>query len=453
MQDVRDVLREAYDAEKSKLDDLNRAYQDLSDTVSELNDALSELGQVGFGELDGNFGEVSLLPTFGTETGDIDKLVEDINKQLKDQLDDIKIGLDIDAKWTDGAKNILLFLMSPGIYVIKRVWEGVGGAVIRGIWDGMKEGWNDFWAWVTELPGAIVQWFKNVLGIQSPSTVMAEIGRNIIRGLLGGITELLTSLEKTVTEIPGKIVAALGTGVGAMYGIGVRLVGSEGLAGGISAAFSFILSWAGSIGSSIGGAIGRAATWLWNKGIELMGIAGGLFGGILEQWRYVASWFTGLGGFITGNVGDLSSIMLNIGKDIIRGFWDGLKYGWNLVAEWWNSIVGGKGFTVPSFIPERFGGGKSITVPNLPIIEGGTFHTGGIVPGPGEMRATLMAGEMVLTGSQQARLFAMATEGRTRGSTNANETRVFNFYGDLSFPNITSGDDAGRFVDNLELLA
>ncbi len=31
--------------------------------------------------------------------------------------------------------------------------------------------------------------------------------------------------------------------------------------------------------------------------------------------------------------------------------------------------------------------------------------------------------------------------------------KTFNFYGDLSFPNITSGDDAEEFIRNLETLA
>jgi TP901 family phage tail tape measure protein len=176
--------------------------------------------------------------------------------------------------------------------------------------------------------------------------------------------------------------------------------------------------------------------------------------GASATWKSVSGWFGGLGGWIANRVGDLSGTLIDAGKSILRGFWDGLKYGWNLIAGWWNSIVGGKGFSIPDFIPSWLGGGTDFRIPYLPTIEGGKFHSGGIVPGVGDVTAIVKAGEMVLTDAQQARLFDIANGASTMpGSAGGGETRVVNFYGDLSFPNITNPDDAGRFIDNLELIA
>ena len=65
-------------------------------------------------------------------------------------------------------------------------------------------------------------------------------------------------------------------------------------------------------------------------------------------------------------------------KDAVVGIFDGIadegKRIFNLVAGYWNSSVGSLGFTFPEWVPNL--GGKSVSVPNIPIL-----HNGGIVPG------------------------------------------------------------------------
>lgn len=69
------------------------------------------------------------------------------------------------------------------------------------------------------------------------------------------------------------------------------------------------------------------------------------------------------------------------------------KAAFNLVRDFWNNTIGGKGFTIPDWVPKI--GGKSFTIPR--------FHTGGIVPGSlgSETLAVLKAGERVTGGSNQ----------------------------------------------------
>jgi hypothetical protein len=78
------------------------------------------------------------------------------------------------------------------------------------------------------------------------------------------------------------------------------------------------------------------------------------------------------------------------------------RAGFNAIRAAWNSTVGGRGFTVPSWIPGL--GGKSFRIPK--------FHSGGVVPGPfGAERLILArAGETIRTPAQEAALGAAVPE-------------------------------------------
>lgn len=77
------------------------------------------------------------------------------------------------------------------------------------------------------------------------------------------------------------------------------------------------------------------------------------------------------------------------------------------------------------------------------------YHQGGLVTGQGDVPAILEAGEYVLSRATMAAL-GRAGSGLPRGE---GDSRAMVFYGDLSFPNITNGDDAEKFLRNLEALA
>ena len=80
------------------------------------------------------------------------------------------------------------------------------------------------------------------------------------------------------------------------------------------------------------------------------------------------------------------------------------------------------------------------------------FHNGGLVGGvPGtEVPAILQAGEFVL---RRSAVEALNDPKAILKSGTGNSTKVMNFNGDLSFPNVTDGDDAEKFIRNLEALA
>ena len=73
----------------------------------------------------------------------------------------------------------------------ENVWADIKQAG-RDIWDGLCAGITEFFsdpgAWIkTHIVDPFVNWFKDLFGIHSPSTVMAEIGGDIAQGLLNGI--------------------------------------------------------------------------------------------------------------------------------------------------------------------------------------------------------------------------------------------------------------------------
>lgn len=122
----------------------------------------------------------------------------------------------------------------------------VGRDLISGLLSGLQEKWASVKAWFGNLASSIPQWVRDALGIQSPSTVFAEIGRNIMQGLQGG----LTSMEGQVQG-------------------GVNTMASD-----LARTFSDVLFGARDFRDALSGLLSSAGSSLLNAGIS------GLLGGI-----------------------------------------------------------------------------------------------------------------------------------------------------------------------------
>lgn len=87
--------------------------------------------------------------------------------------------------------ELILLMFNPKAWITKIIPKmiEIGKEVLPGLWQGIKDGWNNFWGNVGEFIDGFVKGFKDALGIHSPSTVFAEIGDNIIAGLLNGVTK------------------------------------------------------------------------------------------------------------------------------------------------------------------------------------------------------------------------------------------------------------------------
>ena len=84
----------------------------------------------------------------------------------------------------------------------------IGPYMMQGLQDGLENSQIDVIAILRAIGEQIVQAFKDVLGIHSPSTVFFEIGQNIIQGLLNGlmdtsgaVTDWFTRFKDTISGI------------------------------------------------------------------------------------------------------------------------------------------------------------------------------------------------------------------------------------------------------------
>ena len=102
--------------------------------------------------------------------------------------------------------NILHFVDDAAHWLLQ-----IGEDVIEGFWNGLKTAWNDVFGWLETAAKDVIDVFKSVLGIFSPSTVMAELGENVMAGFGGG---LQTGWENHVAGF----LASSATGLAAAFG-------------------------------------------------------------------------------------------------------------------------------------------------------------------------------------------------------------------------------------------
>lgn len=115
-------------------------------------------------------------------------------------------------------------LAALGIELPER-FSGLGGAIIDGLLAGLRQGLSSVREMISNLANGIGNWFKDLLGIHSPSRVFEGFGINLIEGLINGISGMIGALRDRIMGMAGQIagwmrdamgsaVDALGDGVG-----------------------------------------------------------------------------------------------------------------------------------------------------------------------------------------------------------------------------------------------
>lgn len=82
---------------------------------------------------------------------------------------------------------------------------GFGQDIMRGLANGIAAGMNWVRDKVRGLGNLIPGWLKDVLGISSPSRVMAGLGRDVIRGLSAGVDAQIPTLRRTMRDVSNAI--------------------------------------------------------------------------------------------------------------------------------------------------------------------------------------------------------------------------------------------------------
>ncbi|MCL7930448.1 hypothetical protein [Halomonas llamarensis] len=85
--------------------------------------------------------------------------------------------------------------------------SGLGGALIDGLIGGIDAKWQALKDKITGMASGVTGWFKEALGINSPSKVFAGFGGNLLDGLVNGIDEkwqmLKDSIGNTASAVTG----------------------------------------------------------------------------------------------------------------------------------------------------------------------------------------------------------------------------------------------------------
>ncbi|MDD3253829.1 MAG: hypothetical protein PHV18_14875 [Lachnospiraceae bacterium] len=142
---------------------------------------------------------------------------------------DIKAWWDAEIQgqdWKETAGNLLNAIGEGFVNIGDWVWDHIVEPFCTALlgedtWSDVKEAGNDIWNGFTEGiaefsddPGAwikdhivdpFVNGFKNLFGIHSPSTVMAEIGKFLMEGLKNGIENFIPNVVAKFGEIKSKI--------------------------------------------------------------------------------------------------------------------------------------------------------------------------------------------------------------------------------------------------------
>ena len=176
----------------------------------------------------------------------------------------------------------------------------IGGNLIHGLMDGITNVMSGIWDFLnTYVFTPFINGFKSLFGINSPSTVMAEMGGYMVEGLFQGISlsefwgsiqtwfndkltgmkqwcsDTWTSISTTATEKWDSIKETVGTSV-SKIGETISTWGQ-----GASDNFNTIMS---NIGSVIGDALGIDAT-NWGDGLnEILGLSGDFGKGIVDYF-------------------------------------------------------------------------------------------------------------------------------------------------------------------------
>jgi tape measure domain-containing protein len=121
---------------------------------------------------------------------------------------------------------------------IKAAWAPIGASIVEGIKAGISGNLLMFYVNMAIFAQNVINYFKALLGIASPSTVFMEIGRNIVLGLMSGILSMFPSLTSVVSAMfdlltggnSGRTGGATGDATGLLGG-GSGTIGGSGTSG------------------------------------------------------------------------------------------------------------------------------------------------------------------------------------------------------------------------------
>lgn len=288
---------------------------------------------------------------------------------------------DLIANITTTTIGIIKSVIEAGVRVVKSIWDNFGDILltpIKIVWDfiaatfiaGIKvvsnviqfflnliQGdWGEAWQNIVDifsamwdhfvaflkmgiesaifvfksLPGAILGFLGDLVGI------LFDLGKDIITGLIDGMLDLLPEIGEFLLQLLPLTLQLLSDAGTWLVEVGKDLI--RGLIDGAEAAIGAVFDW---ISTTIGNiiqafkdffGISSPSTIMLDIGVDIID---GLLNGLVEAWVAVATWFGERAGKVLEFFTDAGTWLLEKGKDLLRGLWNGIKFVWEHSLAGW----------------------------------------------------------------------------------------------------------------------
>lgn len=208
--------------------------------------------------------------------------------------------------------QLLMALIEAIPTIVAKIGEAVP-EIINGIVSGLAAGASAVWDAACQLGSNILGGIKSFLGINSPSTVMAEQGNYIIQGLLNGletmpdaVSQLFQSTLDSITTWGADMVVRIGEW-------GANMATAAGTA--MSTMVQTVIQWVQQLPEKV---------WIW-----LINTVNKLNQWTIQLVQKGQAAATGLVNAVLDGVRNLPSLMSSVGSDIVQGLWNGISAGWS----------------------------------------------------------------------------------------------------------------------------
>lgn len=252
--------------------------------------------------------------------------------------------------WKETAGNLLSAIgegfVNIGTWVFDHIIDPFCTALLgENVWADVKQAGSDMWAgftkgitdffndpsgWIkTNIVDPFVSWIKNLFGIDSPSTVMAEIGGYIIEGLLNGILAPFKNIGKWVKDhIIDPLVEAFEDSPVAEFVVGVKNTAETWWAN--------VNTWwdrkVGAVKSFTTNVVNNATTWWNNTKTWWSGKVGAVKNFTTSVANQASTWWSNVKTWWSGRVGAVQQFTTSVKNDSLT--W------WSNVKTWWSGKVG-----------------------------------------------------------------------------------------------------------------
>ena len=197
-------------------------------------------------------------------------------------------------------------------YITSIDWVSLGSNVVQGLIDGIVGLATFVWDAICQIGRTIIDGFKSLLGIHSPSTVMAELGRYVVEGLKQGICNASHLVSIAINQIVGYFTGMKTRVISAIGGLVSNVISKIG--GMVSNFVSKIASLASKVGSKLGSMVSNAKT-------RMASFASNLKAGAIKAKDNVVNAVKNMISKVRG----LGSQFLSIGRNMIQGLVRGVQ--------------------------------------------------------------------------------------------------------------------------------